>query len=294
MALSSVFDSAFLRKLDLLRIASKKTFAGKSRGERRSTRHGSSVEFADYRQYFPGDDFRYIDWHAYARMEQLYLKLFVEEEDLSVYLLLDTSKSMDFGRPSKFDIARQLAASLAYISLSSLDRVSLTGFGAGRSHRMPPARGRARLFPILDFLDSIEPDGETSLERTVDEFLISNRRPGVVIVIGDFFDPTGHARPLNRLIYERFAPMVIQVLSPEELDPPLRGDLRLLDAETNRAVDVSMNQRARRLYMTRLHDLLDGLERFCLRRQIAFLRARTDTPFEELILRYLRSTQFVE
>ncbi len=292
--LSSVFDGKFLRKLELLRIASRKAFAGKSRGERRSTRRGSSVEFADYRQYFPGDDFRYIDWHAFARMEQLYLKLFVEEEDLSVYLLLDTSKSMAFGSPQKFDVARRLAASLAYISLSSLDRVSLTGFGAGRQHTLPPARGRARVFTILEFLDGIVPDGQTSLDRTVEEFLITNRRPGVVIVIGDFFDPSGYQRPLNRLIFEHFQPMVIQVLSPEELNPPLRGDLRLVDAETNQAVDVSMNQRARKLYKTRLEELLSGLERFCLRRQITFLRACTDTAFEDLILRYLRGAQFVE
>lgn len=292
--LAEVFDARFMRKLDLLRLRTRRLFAGRSRGERRSPERGSSVEFADFREYHPGDDFRYIDWPAYARLEHLFVKLFVEEEDLFLYLLLDTSKSMAFGQPPKFDHARKLAASLAYVTLAGLDRVAVVRFAAGRGPSLPPARGRARIFPILSFLDAAVPDGRTSLDQAVVELLATRPRPGVALVIGDFFDPEGYARPLARLAHERFQPMVVQVLDPEELEPALKGDFRLVDSETGRAVDVSMSPRARRQYETRLAEHLEGLQRFCRRRGIPYLRARTDTPFEELVLVWLRQAQIVE
>ena len=199
-----IFDAAFLRKLEMLALVSRRVFAGKSRGERRSSRRGGSVEFSDYRQYAPGDDFRAIDWNAYARLEHLFLKLFVEEEDLAVHVLLDASRSMDFGAPrTKLDLARKLAGALAYCALAGYDRAALWTFGGrpGDLEATPLVRGRARVFGLFDALERLEPregGGAGAFSAAARAFVERKPRSGLVIVLSDLLDPEGVEDGLKR------------------------------------------------------------------------------------------------
>jgi uncharacterized protein (DUF58 family) len=283
-----------MRRLELLRLHSTRALAGRQRGERRSPRRGGTVEFADFRPYYAGDDFRAVDWAAYARLEQLYIKLFAEEEDLHVYLLIDTSRSMDHGSPNKLDFVKRLAASLSYVALASLDRVAIASYGAGTSMMLAPRRGKHTIFAVIEFLEALRANGSTSLVKTVKELVARRWRPGVIIVITDGLDPNGCVEPLDRLIYHSFQPMVIQVLAPDELAPDLRGDLELVDCEFATAVEVSINDRARRQYQVRLRELLDDIEHTCRRRRVPYVLARSDAPLDSLLLRYLRQAQMLE
>src|SRR5579872_3066200 len=223
------FDQAFLKKLEYLHVVARKVFAGRLRADRRSRKTGSGVEFADHRDYAPGDDLRYLDWSVYGRMDRLLLRLFEQEEDLYIYLLIDASASMRVGespeRPGgKLRYAAQVAAALAYVGLANLDRVSLLAFGGGLRERLPPTRGKGQIFKMLDFLSGLEPRGETELSAALSAFVHQSRRRGVVVVISDCYDPQGYEEGLNLLRYHRFEPSVIQVVDPREANPALRGD----------------------------------------------------------------------
>jgi uncharacterized protein (DUF58 family) len=289
-----VFDSAFLRKLELLSILSKKIFAGKIRGERKSSRRGSSVEFADFREYVHGDDFRYIDWNAYARLENLFLKLFVEEEEFYVYILLDGSKSMDYGKENKLAYARRVAAAFAYIALANLDRVSLFAFGPGITQTMPAVRGKSQIFNIFRFLEAVKPEGETSLNRAAAEFVARTKRLGVVVILSDFLSRDGYEEGLKLLNYSRFEPLLVQILSEEEVKPDLTGDLRLVDMEDEGFVDISLTRQALSLYRRRLAAFLSGLDGFCKTHSLAYFQTTSSVPFEDLILRYLRQAMMLK
>ncbi|MBN2583018.1 MAG: DUF58 domain-containing protein [Planctomycetes bacterium] len=312
------FDSAFLRKLEAMAVFSRKAFAGRLRGEQRSNKHGSSVEFADFRPYSQGDDFRRIDWNAYARFEDLFIKLFTEEEDLFVYLLVDRSTSMRFGKPTtKFDLARRLAAAVAYIALSNLDRVTVqamscegettpdplsvgseteTGEPAGRpaEDHLAFTRGKGSIFTVFDFLRRLRPQGRTDLGRSVREFLMHHRHKGVALVISDFLSPDGYADALKQLGFAGFQPMVIQVLAREELEPDLSGDFRLVDSETGQPVDISTTRRMMDGYRERVQRFTGDLEQFCKRQNIAHLMTTSDTAAEDLVLHTLRRAGIVK
>jgi uncharacterized protein (DUF58 family) len=284
---SSLLDPAFLRRLAKLRVLARRRFAGASAGARRSTRRGSSAEFADHRPYYPGDDIRRVDWNAYARLEELVLRLFVAEEDLSLYLLVDTSASLGVG--DKLAAGKRIAAGLGYVGLTGSDRVSVWPFAASVSTEMAPTRGRKRVGTLLRALDALEADGETDLARTVDAFLARRPRPGLVAVISDFLDPQGFARPLDRLIGERHEPVLFHVVDPEELDPTPGGDLVLVDAERGREVEVSLDERALRAYRARVRAFIEELEGFAKKRGLFYGRIATGTDFEDVLLSYLRA-----
>ena len=285
----SLLDPDFIRRLARLRLMVRRRFAGAAGGARRSLRRGSSAEFADHRPYYPGDDVRRIDWNAYARLEELVLRLFVAEEDLTLYLLLDTSRSMGFGEPRKIDVAKRIAAALGYVALSGSERVSVVPWGAGMRAPMPPARGKRRIGTLLKFLDALEPDGETDLSRAVDEMLSRRVRPGLVAVISDLMDPGGYQRSLDRLLAERHEAALFHVLSAEELDPAPGGDLVLVDAERGQEVEVSVDARALRAYRARLSAFLADAEGWAKRRGAAYVRVGGDVAVEEALLDYLRA-----
>ncbi len=294
-----MFDSAFLAKLERLHLLSRRTFGGQARAERRSHKLGSSLEFADYRPYVPGDDLRSIDWNIYGRSEKLFLKLFEEEEDLHIDLLVDTSASMRWTardartdaplRPSKLDLARRLAGTLAYIGLANLDRVNLHYFSEGLGDDLGTGRGKSHFHRVLAFLERV-PDaaGQTDLMRTLRGFDQRARRRGLVLILSDFFDPLGYENALNFLRHQRFEIQLIQTLDPAELTPRLLGDLRLTDSETSAVYEVTANDTLVRAYEREIRTFLAGLETFCQRRQIGYRRAITDAPFEEIILKMLR------
>lgn len=285
----SLLDPAFIRRLAKLAVVARRRFAGAAAGARRSTRRGSSAELADHRAYSPGDDTRRIDWNAYARLEELVLRLFVAEEDLGVTLLVDRSASLALGDPPKIDAAKRIAAGIGYVALSGSDRVSVWPFAETARLAMPPARGRKQIARMLAALDAIEPAGDTDLSRAVDAFLARRARPGLVVIVSDFLDPSGYARPLDRLIAERHEPVLFHVVDREELDPTPGGDLILVDSESRREVEVSLDERAIRAYRARVAAFLAELEGYAKKRGLFYGRVETGAEIDEAMLAYLRA-----
>ncbi|MCC2668305.1 MAG: vWA domain-containing protein [Armatimonadetes bacterium] len=286
-ATSSLLEPEFLRKLEQLSIVSKKVFSGQLKGDRRSSRRGTSVEFADFRNYTLGDDLRYVDWNTFARLEKLFLKLFIEEEDLHVYLLLDGSQSMAYGSPAKFDYARRIAASLGYIGLSNLDRVGATVFGEKMRDHLPPVRGKQQVFPYFSFLERAQVGGQTSLAASLKEYALRTRRPGVAILISDFFDPEWEVG-LKALLHRRFQVSVIHVLDRSEIRPDLVGDLKLVDCETGEEREITISAGLLKDYQKTVDQFCGGIQETCRRYGADYIQAITDQPFEEMILKWLR------
>lgn len=283
----------FVMKLKQLELVSRKVFAGRMKGERRSRQRGVSVEFADYRNYVYGDEPRFVDWNTYGRLEKLFIKLFLEEEDLFVYFLIDTSKSMSFGEPSKLLYAKRVAAALAYISLLGMDRVSIAGVGSGLSYRLPAKRGRSQASQIFDFLQSMNPEGGTSLADAARRFTQTMPRSGIVIMLSDFFDKAGYETALKQLLHRRCEVYAIQVLAEEELRPELTGDLRLIDSEDGSVAEITVTERLLRNYRDIMQAYSAELRSFCVKRGIGFVQTTTTAPFEDLVLRYLKFSGLV-
>jgi len=289
-----LFDEDFLKKLEYLFIVSKKVFAGQLRAERRGKKVGSGIEFADHRDYTPGDDFRYIDWNIYGRMKKLLLRLFEEEEDLTIYLMLDASKSMTMGRPSKFDYARRVVAALAYIGLANLDRVNIIPFADGLKPQLTPKRGKGQIFRVFEFLGAARAGGETNIETSFRNFVHQTRRTGLVAVVSDFFDPHGYERGLKLLRHHRFETFAVMVCDPVEARPGIKGDLRLLDTETGEERLATVSPAVLRSYEEAFEEYCRHLEDFCTTIQAGFIRTLTSVPFEELVLQVFRQGKFLK
>lgn len=290
---AALFDEGFLKKLEYLYIVSKKVFAGRTRAERRTRKVGSGIEFADYREYVPGDDFRYLDWNIYGRMDKLLLRLFEEEEDLYIYLVVDASDSMQMGSPPKLHYAMQIAAALCYVGLANLDRVSIVTFADGLKERLPPARGKGRIFKVFDFLRSVAPGGTTALSASLRAFVHQNKRRGLAVLISDFYDPGGYEDAINMLRYNRYEPFAIQVVDPAEMRPRLKGDLQLVDCETGEIREITVSQGLLAAYIREHERYCNELAEFCTAKQVPLFRAETSVPFDELILRIFRKGGFL-
>ena len=287
----SLFDEKTLRKLDRLALVASQVRAGQMKGDRRSTKRGTSIEFADYRDYTRGDDLRRVDWNVYARLERPFIKLLEEEEDLAVHLLLDASRSMDYGAEDahKFGYARRLVAALGYIALAAGDRLMLTVLsGNAVAAQYGPARGRGHSLRLLSFLDELENGGTTELDAVLRAYALGARRPGLAFVISDFFSPSGYRDGLNQLQGRGYEVTVLHLLAPDELDPPLAGDLRLIDAETGSPQDVTLDGGLRELYRRRVTAWRDEIEAYCLQRRIHYVPVTTDLAWDELVLFHLR------
>ncbi|RMF93840.1 MAG: DUF58 domain-containing protein [Nitrospinota bacterium] len=283
-----LFDSEFLKKLEVLRLVSKRFYRGRARGEHHTVKRGTSLEFSDYRRYHVGDDFRYIDWNIFSRLDQLFLKLFTAEEDLVVHLLLDTSASMGFGTPPKIDYAKKVAAALGYIALANLDRVGITAFTDHLQDALPLVRGKDQLFTILHHFERMHPQGETAFGKALMEYAFRHKRTGLAIVISDLLDPEGIERGLEALLFSRFDVVVLQIVDEEEIAPPFEGAIRLVDVETGKERRLSVDGRLLQRYQEQLREYFQQIEGFCARRHIEYIRTSTILPFEDLILKYLR------
>ncbi|MFK7999134.1 MAG: DUF58 domain-containing protein [Polyangiales bacterium] len=284
-----LFDEEFQRRLEYLAIATRRAYSGRMRADRRSKKTGSGIEFADHRQYVPGDDFRYLDVNVYQRTGRLLVRLFEEEEDLSVYILVDASRSMGLGKPAKLRYAKKIAAALAYVALANLDRVSVLSFNEKMDGRLPPTRGKNRIFKVFDFLRPMTADGSTSLEDALRTFAAQNKRRGVAILISDLYDPAGFEAGINQLRFAKFEPYVLQVFDPAELNPPLNGDVRLIDHETGDFREVTITPRILSKYRQAHERYQQEIADFCAKKQVAHHAISTDVPFDEAILRVLRS-----
>jgi uncharacterized protein (DUF58 family) len=284
------FDSDFLKKLEYLSLVSRRVFRGQLLAQRRTMQLGGGIEFADHREYTPGDDFRYLDWNVFARHGELLLKRFQEEEDLHVYILLDSSRSMAFGDPVKFDYARQVAAALGYIALADLDRVSVVAFAGDIVADFPLTRGKARILSLLKFLEGLEPQGSvTDLARMARNFVHRGQRRGLAVVISDLFDPGGFERGLDLLRHNRYEPHIVQIFDRREAEPQVKGDVELVDVETGMIQKVTITERNLRQYRKIFTDYLESVERYCNTYGIGGTRSATDVPFDELLLRMMRA-----
>lgn len=320
----SLLDPAFLRKLERLRIQARRAFPGTTRGERRSTRRGASVEFRDFRKYEAGDDFRHVDWSIFARLERLMLRQFVEEEDVRIDILIDQSRSMHFGEPvSKFDFARRAAAAIAFIAVSGLDRIGVAMFDSDLRSRTRALRGRGHLHSVLSFLEGLSIESQPSNPREID--LTDNERhstrestiespgesvtnlgamirsyqrscikPGIVFVISDFLDPADFRIEMKVLVQKGFDLNLIQVLAPDELHPKMRGDLMLVDSESGAAREVTINDRLLVAYKSALAACTESLESFCRAKGIGYTLVAADVSFEDLLLKNLIQSRMAE
>lgn len=278
----------FLAKLEQLELVSRKIFVGRLKGERRSKRRGTSVEFADYRNYAPGDDLRHLDWNVYGRLDKLFLKLFLEEEDLHVSLLLDNSLSMDFGSPTKLHYGKQVAAALAFIGLVNHDRVRIDAFASGLGSGLSGLRGRSQMWRIVQYLEQLSASGSSNLTAAAKSFALRHEGKGIVVVISDFLDKHGYEDALRYLLARNLDIYIIQVLAQEELEPELAGDLRLVDAEDDDIAEISVSPALMKRYKENLDRFVGGLKEWSTRRGIAAIFTSNQNPFDRLILEYLR------
>ncbi len=318
--LEELLGPELLRRMSRLDVVSRKIFAGKMRGERRSKRRGQSVEFDDYREYLPGDDLRHIDWNVFARLDKYFIKLFREEEDLAVRVVLDCSPSMRAGDPSKLVFAARVAMAIGSIGLVNMNRVSAATFGWGTGPgvvELAPMRGRRNVERfgrfVLDALERASTEhasgGEGGLAPTPSgRFLDAARRiasprhaggRGVMIVVSDFLVREGLTEGLNYYAGGvggggAFDTTCLHVLSPDEIDPGrarergLLGDLRLTDVESGRATEVTVSAALLKRYKQRLDAHLERLDRECSARSMTHMLVPTDTDLEGLLLGELR------
>lgn len=292
-AKKELFGDDFQKKLETLAIVSRRVFAGRQRAERRSKKKGSGVEFADHRDYAPGDDFRFVDWNAYQRFGRLLVRLYEEEEDLSIYFIVDCSRSMAFGQGAKFDQARRLCAALAYVGLANLDRVTVVSVGDEVLSRLPTTRGKSRIFKVFRFLTDLEADATTDLGEAMKTFVAQHKRRGLAVLISDLYDPNGFERGINVLRYNKFEPYVIHVVDPSEANPALKGDVRIYDCETGDEREVTVTADLLERIRQAFGEYREEVERFCAKQQVPYFAADTTSTFDELVLKVFRRGGFL-
>lgn len=306
--IEDLISTELIAKIEPLDISSRKVFFGKAKGERRSKKRGESVEFADHRPYVTGDDTRHIDWNIFGRLDKLFLKLFLEEEDLSLHVVLDCSESSDCGEPSKFQFMQRAAMAISYVGLVNLNRVAATsmggyietpasageegptaaGLGQDISSSLRDLRGRRRVHDLSRWLCSLRPAGSFSFREAAERIAMTRRGKGVMLVFSDFFFKDGFETGLKLLVGRGYDVYCIQVLSPQEVDPPLTGDLRLKDVEDGDSAEVTISAPLLKRYKANLAAYCESLREFCSRRDMTLLTVKSDTPIETLMLDYLR------
>jgi uncharacterized protein (DUF58 family) len=288
---STVFDEEFLRRLERLAVLVKRPVRGGLKGGRRSVKRGQSVEFADYRDYSLGDDLRQLDWNIYARLEKLFVKLFIEEEDLTVTFLVDASASMVHGDPDKLVFAKRATAALGYIALASEDRVTVSTLAGRVARRRTALRGSGRAFRLLADLSAIEAAaGPTDLVAACRHAAAQIHGRGVLVLVSDLLDPAAD-RAMRDLAGTGADMIVLHVLAPDEVEPNIVGDFRLVDAETGGTVDVTLDLAARERYTDRVNAWRDELAALAARRRIAYVPLTSDVPLTDLIFAELRRRQ---
>ena len=296
MTASPLLPPELLRRLEQFQLLAQRRAKSAARGERRSRARGQSVEFADYRNYVAGDDFRYLDWNLYGRLERLFLKLYEEERELPVTVFLDASESMTFGAPPKFDFARQIAAAVGYVALCGFDRVSIRPFpeaveeAAVRS-ALRAVRGRKSALQYFQNLGQLSAHGSANLNESLRRGALAARQTGVGIVLSDFLDPAGYDAGLGALVARGFQVSVVQILAPEEINPTSFGDLRLIDAETGQPQEVTFGKYRLQAYQQTVKNFCQRLREFCQARGINFFSTTSDAALEQLLLRQLREAE---
>ena len=289
----SLFDQAYLAQLEHLSLVARRLLRGRGAGDHLASGRGASLDFDEYRRYNPGDDFRLIDWNVFSRTDKLFLKMFAPERDLNVYLLVDTSGSMDYGKPSKIQLARQVAGSLGYIALAQHDRISLYAMGSDLFERIHNQRSKSQAFQFFRTLEAMPCTGPSDFNALIDRFMRKNLPRGVVVVLSDLLDERGYESGLKYLSASRFDTIVVHVLDPTEIEARASGPYILEDVEGAGSEKIAITPQLREKYNQRMRKFLKDAESFCRRQQIEYLPALTTSSFEDIVLRYLRSSTFV-
>jgi uncharacterized protein (DUF58 family) len=306
--MSALLTPDLLRRLEQFQLLAARRAKSSAKGERRSKARGQSVEFADYRNYVAGDDFRYLDWNLYGRLEKLFLKLYEEERELPVRIFLDASESMTFGTPPKFDFARQIAAAVGYVALCGFDRVTVYAFPDLDMHNpdldrqalsneaaarggLRQVRGRKSSMQYFQNISALTARGACDFNQSLRRGALEARQAGVAVVLSDFLDPAGYEPGLNALIGRGFHVNAIQILSPEELNPPTYGDLKLVDSETGVMQEVTFGKYRLKHYQQTVQNYCQRLREFCQARGMNFFSVSSDTSLEQLLLKQLRQAE---
>jgi uncharacterized protein (DUF58 family) len=286
-----IFDESTLRKLTNLTLVARQVRVGMLKGERRSTKRGTSIEFADYRNYAPGDDLRQLDWNVYARLDRPFIKLMEEEEDLSVHILLDGSESMGWGEDifHKFTYALRLSAALGAIALNESDQLTVAVLQRESSApHFGPTRGAGQLFQLLSYLEVREAAGTTDLTGSIHDYLKKPKRSGLVFLLSDLFSPGGYFDGIIKLLERGHEVILIHILAPDEIEPLIAGDLRLIDVETNAFQEVSVDNSMRSIYQEQVHSWMREINQRCIQHEVRYLPVITSQPWEQVVLRELR------
>ncbi|MHC4645362.1 MAG: DUF58 domain-containing protein [Planctomycetota bacterium] len=286
--LTDLLDPDFMARLDSLDVLSRKILQGKLQGERRSKRRGQSVEFADHRPYVAGDDLRFVDWNIYGRLNQLFLKLFLEEQDMTIHIAMDTSSSMGFGQPSKELFIKKLTAALGYVSLVNNNRVTISSFADEIKGQLQNMRGRNYLVRMAEFLLTAECDGASRFESACRQLAAGRIGTGIMIVLSDFLFKDGFDTGLRRLLGRQCDLYVIQILCPQELSPELTGDLKLIDIEDSDVAEITVSSALLKYYKRNLTAYCNELKDFCARRGATYVLVNSADSVELLVLNYLR------
>ncbi len=296
MTANPLLPPELLRRLEQFQMLARRRAKSSLKGERRSRARGHSVEFADHRAYTTGDDFRYLDWNLYGRLDRLFLKLYEEERELPVTLFLDSSESMTFGEPRKFDFARQIAAAIGYVALCGFDRVSVVPFPEDTTQlavlsALRSVRGRKSSLELLQNLTALKAHGSAALNDSLRRGALQARHAGVAVVLSDFLDPAGYEAGLTALLGRGFHINVVHILAPDELNPNVFGDLRLVDAESGALEEVTFGRYRLAAYKRTVQNFCQRLKEFCSSRGITYFLTPTDTPLEILLLKQLREAE---
>ncbi|MCA9686101.1 MAG: DUF58 domain-containing protein [Myxococcales bacterium] len=289
--LPDIFDEAFLARLELLTVIARRLFRGRARAERKTRKVGSGLEFADHREYSPGDDIRNLDWNVLMRLDHTLVRLYEEDEDLPIRLVVDVSSSMQTRTGGKLRYAQQIAAALAYVGLANLDRVGLTCVSGKVHTTLPAVRGKGRIFRVFEFLRQAPKGGPTDLRAACKRVAAESQQPGVTVVVSDFYDMEGAFEGLNLLRFRKHEPVAIQVIDPVEADPRssgLRGDVRIVDCEGGEGEDVTLAPSTLKAYAEAHERFCEHLARNCRGRGVPYFRAPLDVPFDDLVLRMFR------
>jgi uncharacterized protein (DUF58 family) len=292
----NLFNESTLHKLEQLTLVAERVRVGVMKGDRRSRKRGTSIEFADYRNYTKGDDLRRLDWNVYARLERPFIKLLEEEEDLSVHVLVDASASMDWpeaGDEHKLTYALRLAGALGHIALTSGDLLTVTLLNSGGDHKWGPFRGAQNTLRLLQFLETGQAAGITDLNQSLRRYAQRASRPGLLFVLSDLLSPNGFQDGLNALQSRGYEVGLLHVLSLDEIDPPLSGDLKLVDLETGQDAEITLDVATLDQYRQRVQEWQTETAVRCASRAIHYIPLTTDTPWEQVIMQTLREKSVI-
>lgn len=288
-----VLGEDFLRRLEQLSLLVRRPAHGGTAGEHRSQSRAASLEFVEYRHYVAGDDPRRVDWNVYGRLGNLFVKLTEATKDVTLHIVVDCSRSMDWGAPNKLLYARQLAAALGYLALARFDRVSVATFNERIQERSTVIRGKAQAMGLLRFLNGIEVGGGTNVDNALAAYCVGVARGGIAVLVSDLLSADTTRLGIERLMRAGLEVTVVHVLDPQEIRPGMAGEVELIDSETGETIDITIGQEARRAYEERIAAWCSGLRDFFVARGIGYLMVSTDTSLENLILRDLRERRLV-